>query len=496
MPYRIAVAGTDARTLLSALTISTATSENHKENTKGFVVRGTPGMKVFSETMNWPVEFINTEDNSAKAYAGAVSDALKNNVIDCVVPMPEKLLFEGFIDELEDDVAEKAIGLKKDGAFIEGDKIECKRLCEDYNIPVAPQWFEVDAKDYGEVLEKTLNLIEKFGGAVLKYPYSASGKGARVVMNTWEIEEVYSRLISDYKDNYKSLRKEKWPLLIESRMSGVEISFTALLDKFGNYQILPTAMDYPERFQGPASKTNPITGGMGSISPHPMESDELIRMAGKTIFEPFIRALKDKNLLRPCILYPGCFVSFDKNMKPKNIRMCEMNIRPGEPEFQPVVRRLRNLGHLIKACVEGNLDKVKPEVRDNQIALCSCLAAGPGGEVGRNGYPWSSVRGEELQIDYKYFNKKKIQVVPSAVDYDHQKKHFTSDGGRIAFLNMNAAFNDNKSEVASLLRQKMLSSLENDKIKVVRAEDKGNRLQLREDIGLQYGLAERIFDLQ
>ena len=53
--------------------------------------------------------------------------------------------------------------------------------------------------------------------------------------------------------------KGNWPLLIESLMSGVEISFTILVDKNGNFQILPTAMDYPERFEGPAGKKNPIT---------------------------------------------------------------------------------------------------------------------------------------------------------------------------------------------------------------------------------------------
>ena len=53
-------------------------------------------------------------------------------------------------------------------------------------------------------------------------------------------------------------------------MSGVEISFTILVDKLGHYQILPTAMDYPERFERPPGLDNPITGGMGSISPTPL----------------------------------------------------------------------------------------------------------------------------------------------------------------------------------------------------------------------------------
>ena len=165
--------------------------------------------------------------------------------------------------------------------------------------------------------------------------------------------------------------KGQWPLLIESLMSGVEISFTILVDKNGNFQILPTAMDYPERFEGPAGKNNPITGGMGAVSPHPLETPELIKMAGDVIAGPLIEAMRKKEILRPCILYPGCFVSLDDTGLPTAIRVSEINIRPGEPEAQPVVRRLRNLGTLIKATLEGNLDEVEPE-KNYEIVKNSC----------------------------------------------------------------------------------------------------------------------------
>ena len=73
-------------------------------------------------------------------------------------------------------------------------------------------------------------------------------------------------------------------------MAGVEISFTILVDKNGHHQILPTAMDYPERFAGPPGLDNPITGGMGSISPHPLESPALMELAEATIARPLIHA--------------------------------------------------------------------------------------------------------------------------------------------------------------------------------------------------------------
>jgi phosphoribosylamine--glycine ligase len=46
---KIAFAGTDGRTILSALTISTAKSDKYRDDFKGVVVRGTPAMPKFAE---------------------------------------------------------------------------------------------------------------------------------------------------------------------------------------------------------------------------------------------------------------------------------------------------------------------------------------------------------------------------------------------------------------------------------------------------------------
>jgi phosphoribosylamine--glycine ligase len=479
--------------------VSTATSDIYKDAFQGVVVRGTPSMPKFVETMNWPVEFIETAGNSYDEYAEAIINSIKSGSIDYVIPMPEALLFDGLVDEVEAaGFTDRIVGLNKSAAFIEGDKIKCKELCREAGIPVAASWAEVDAKDYETLLHTCLDYIQKYGGAVLKYPYSAGGKGARIILNSWEIREVYDTLIKDYKPDYKKMYggKGKWPLLIESLMSGVEISFTILVDKNGNFQILPTAMDYPERFEGPASKTNPITGGMGAISPHPMETPELIALAGKLIARPLIDKMKEKGYLRPCILYPGCFVSLDNAKQPTNIRVSEINIRPGEPEAQPVARRLRNLGVLIEAMFAGKLDEIKPEVRDDQLALCAGLVTGPGGPDGQKGYPWSCTKGEPVEIDFNYIRKKGIQIVPSAMTCSAEDGQFKSDGTRVAWMNANVKIkpDDSRGEVAERFRNKLIAAFDNGKIRVIpRENSQGNRLDLRRDIGIHYRVAESIF---
>ncbi len=499
---KIAFAGTDGRTVLSALIVSTAKSDVTSEIYQGVVVRGTPAMPKFAELMNWPVDFIATAGNSVADYAKSLIRAMQAGDIDYAVPMPEALLFDGIVDEVAGaGFGERIIGLSRAGAFIEGDKLKCKELCRQAGIPVAPEWFAADARDYKSVLKTCLKLMDTYGGAVLKYPYSAGGKGARIIRNSWLIREVYETLISDYRESYQAQfgKKGPWPLLIESLMSGAEISFTFLVDAHGDFQVLPTAMDYPERFEGPAGKDNPITGGVGAISPHPMETPELIEMAGDAIAKPLINAMQDQKILRPCILYPGCFVSLDANMRPTRIRVSEINIRPGEPETQPVARRIRNLGALIEATAEGRLKDVCPEVREDQVAVCFALVTGPGGPDGQKGYPWSCTKGEPLEIDFKYLKRKAIQVIPSAMTLADEGAVFKSDGTRVAYLNGNVTLKDTdrRGEVAERLRNKLLAAFDNGKIRVIPRENPaGNRLDLRRDIGQHYGKIEEIFTLK
>jgi phosphoribosylamine--glycine ligase len=493
---KIGFVGIDGRSFLAALETSRATSELYPGDYQGLVVRGTPAMPAFAQQMNWPVGFIPVAENTSAAFAAALTAAFRQGDLDLALIMPEQLIFNGLVDRLADaGFGDKVIGLDEKAAFIEGDKIACKRLCREAGIPVAPEWAEVDAKDYPAVRGVCLDYLHAFGGAVLKYPYSAGGKGARVILNTWELRDVYDGLITDYKEDYARMfgKKGPWPLLIEARMSGVEISFTIFVDQSGHFQVLPTALDYPERFEGPPGIDNPITGGMGSISPHPLETPELVALAEETIARPLIAKIKEQGLLRPCVLYPGCFVSFDQNFKPKAIRVCEVNIRPGEPEFQPVVKRLRNLGPLITAMARGNLNEVAPEVRAGQISLCIALVTGPGGPKQQKGYPWSLTKGEPVQMDFDYFDKKKITVVPSAMDVADDEGVFKSDGSRVAFLVANATVKEGhqRGQVVETLRQRMLSAFDNGKIRVIPRENSaGNRLALRRDIGLHYQKAE------
>ncbi|MFZ2089877.1 MAG: hypothetical protein WAU47_15010, partial [Desulfobaccales bacterium] len=194
---RIGYVGTDGRSLLAALDTSRATSELYAGSFEGLVVRGTPSMPPWAEKMQWPVRFIPTRSNSLEDYAQALIGAFQSGELDIAFVMPESLIFQGLVDRVaEAGYGDKIIGPDSRGAFIEADKIACKHLCQEAGIPVAPAWTEVDARDYGAVLRTCLEYLHDFGGVVLKYPYSAGGKGARIILNSWEIRDFYNLLIS------------------------------------------------------------------------------------------------------------------------------------------------------------------------------------------------------------------------------------------------------------------------------------------------------------
>jgi phosphoribosylamine--glycine ligase len=470
----IGFVGPDGRTCMCAYTVSTVESEKYI----GAIIKGMTGMGPVMDAVrgkkNWTLKIFPIEGKTVDDYKTVILEAFENKEIDYIVIMPEDLIYEGIVDELiEAGYGDQVIGLTKEAAFIEGDKIKAKIWMRRAGVPVAP--FKVaDAKNLQQIKRIVTKFMRLHGGAVFKYPYSAGGKGSRPVFRVEDILDVWNILLKDYSENYQTLHgDDKWPLLIEAWKSEIEISFTALIDGKGNFQILPTAMDYPLRFEGPPSQTNPVTGGMAAIGMHPAETPELIKMVGRRVIQPFVEEMKKKGILRPCILYPGCRVSIDPvTGKPVDILVYEMNIRAGEPEMQVVARRLKNLGELIVAALHGGLNAVEPDVRKDQISICLALVTGPGGPQGQRGYPDSYTKYEPVLINFKSLSKRGILIVPSNISWDEKKQRLISDGSRVCYLSKNAKVKSGqkRGQVAEKLRAALFQAFDHGLVRVVPRE--------------------------
>ena len=470
----IGFVGPDGRSCMCAYSVSTVESEKYV----GAVIKGMTGMGPVLDAVRgkkeWSVKIFPVEGKSVADYKRVIVRAFDDGEVDYVVIMPEDLVYEGIVNELiEEGYGDRVVGLTKEAAFIEGDKVKAKVWMRRAGVPVAP--FKVaDARDLQQIKGIVTPYIRKHGGAVLKYPYSAGGKGSRPVFRVEDILDVWNIFKRAYSEKYTELHGDKkWPLLIEAWKSEIEISFTALLDGKGNFRVLPTAMDYTLRFEGPPSQTNPVTGGMAAIGMHPAETPELIKMVRERVFQPFVKEMQKGGILRPCILYPGCRVSLDPvTGKPVDIVVYEMNIRPGEPEMQVVARRLRNLGELVVATIEGRLDAVAPEVREDQISICLALVTGPGGPRGQKGYPESYTKYEPIVINFKSLEKRGILIVPSNVSWDEANKRLVSDGSRVFYLSKNATVKpgQKRGEVAKTLRNMLLQAFDHGLVRVLPRE--------------------------
>jgi phosphoribosylamine--glycine ligase len=144
----------------------------------------------------------------------------------------------------------------------------------------------------------------------------------------------------------------------------------------------------------------------------------------------------------------------------------------------------------------GELDKVKPVIRQNHLVISLCLFTGPGPGEEYPGYPFRRYKkGEPMLIDFEYLQKNNITFIPSGMNYSKEMGYY-SDGTRICYLMVNSGYKSisARTDVARSLKDKLLVAYDSGIVRVVPEEDEsGNRLACRRIIGDQFELGERIF---
>lgn len=275
--------------------------------------------------------------------------------IDLTVVGPEAPLVLGIVDEFL-KAGLRVFGPTKKAAELEGSKKFCKELLKKANIPTA------DFRVFTNAAEAMTYVTEReTEGFVVKADGLCAGKGVSVCSTKEEAHEAIKRMLLNKEFGEASRR-----ILIEEKLEGQEASLLAIVD---GHTIVPleAAQDHKAAHDG---DTGPNTGGMGSYSPTPVITQDIIDFAVEKILIPTVHELrKDGRPFRGC-LYAGLMLT---HQGPK---VLEYNVRLGDPETQVILMRLKSdLGKVLYAAADGKLDELEPLEWDPRPAVCVVMAS-------------------------------------------------------------------------------------------------------------------------
>jgi len=295
----------------------------------------------------------------------ALVNFAKSEGIDLVVVGPEQPLSEGIADAFE-EAGIKIFGHKKKSAILEASKVFAKNFMKKYGIPTA--FYETFDNEI-----EAINFVKKMGTPiVIKADGLAAGKGV-IIAHT--IEEAIKAIEEMFAGKFGEASKR---IVIEEFLDGVEASYMAMV-KGDKLVPLATSQDHKRVFDG---DKGPNTGGMGAYSPTPVITPELEEEILNKIMYPTLEGMLKEGRELQGFLYAGLMIGS------KGVNVLEFNVRMGDPETQPIMRRLKSdlVEHMLDI-LEGNIDNVKPEWSED-YALGVVMASG--------GYPEKYEKGKVI----------------------------------------------------------------------------------------------------
>ncbi len=291
--------------------------------------------------------------------------AVENTIDFTVVGMDDPLVM-GIVDHFEEKNL-KVFGPRKNAAILEGSKVFSKDLMKKYNIPTAQ--YET-FNDYNKAFEyiKICNYP-----VVIKADGLALGKGVIICEDIKMAEDAINQIMID-----KKFGDSGNAVVVEEFLIGREVSLLAFCD---GYTISPmvSSQDYKKALDGNKGLN---TGGMGTISPSEIYTQEIHKECMEKIYIPTVRAMQAENRPFKGVLYFGLIFTKD------GVKVLEYNARFGDPETQVILPKLKtDIMNIFMACVDGTLDKLNIEWEDS-VACCVVLASG--------GYPGDYEKGYEI----------------------------------------------------------------------------------------------------
>ncbi|MGB3365943.1 MAG: phosphoribosylamine--glycine ligase [Acidaminobacteraceae bacterium] len=275
--------------------------------------------------------------------------------IDLTIVGPEIPLCMGIVD-LFNDQNLKIIGPNRKASKLEGSKIYSKEFMLEMGIPTANY---IKTSDYDEALGK----LDEFSyPLVIKADGLASGKGVLIPETRDEALLALDDIL--LKKKFGDSGNE---IIIEEFLDGVEVSLICLTD---GKTIIPleSARDYKRAFDNDKGLN---TGGMGSFSPNPSLTPDILAKAYDKVLNPFLAGLKTFDLDFIGVLFVGLMI------KDNDIKVLEFNVRFGDPETQVILPRLdSDIVDVFCKMYDRELDKVTLKWKKESCVSVVAASAG------------------------------------------------------------------------------------------------------------------------
>jgi len=274
--------------------------------------------------------------------------------IDLTIVGPEVSLVSGIVDAFAQKGL-KIFGPSKAAAELEGSKVFSKEFMHRRNIPTALyKVFDDSSLALDFLSEAQFPLVIKADGI-------AAGKGVYVCSDSAQakiaIDEIMVKKIFGDAGN---------KIVIEECLQGPEVSVLAICDG-KHFFVLPTAQDHKRIFD---DDLGPNTGGMGTFSPSPLVTVEVLDQIINRIIEPTIRGMYQEGNPFKGVLFAGLMLT------PDGPKALEYNVRFGDPETQSILPRLlTDIVEVFLAACDGRLHEIKVKW-DEQACVCVVIASG------------------------------------------------------------------------------------------------------------------------
>jgi phosphoribosylamine--glycine ligase len=303
---------------------------------------------------------------TATDVAGLVALA-REIAADLVVIGPESAVAAGLADALTAE-GYPCFGPTAQAGQLESSKAFTKGFADRYGLPTA-------AYVICEDVAAARAALDRFEPPyVVKADGLAAGKGVVVASTRAEAEAAVEDALGG-RFGAAGAR-----VVIEEFLEGEIGSLFALCD--GRTSMLfGWAQDHKRAFDG---EQGPNTGGMGTYSPAPVFTPELVEQVRTRLVEPAFAGIAADGAPYRGVLFVELMAT---RQGPK---LVEFNVRFGDPECQVLMLRLESdLVPYLKACATGALDALPPPKWRDEAAVCVVLAA--------QGYPEAPKVGGEIR---------------------------------------------------------------------------------------------------